>query len=146
MDQEILRRLQLNAREPWAGLGQALGVTGPAIAERVRKLEERGAIRGYTAVLDADVLGFGLLAFVAVTLDRPEHRRAFLERVQALPEVQECHHIAGDYDYLLKVRCRGTADLDRLISDELKSFDGIVRTRTTIVLKSVKETSSLPVP
>jgi Lrp/AsnC family leucine-responsive transcriptional regulator len=146
MDHEIIRRLQANAREPWASLGLALGVTGPAIAERVRKLEERGAIRGYAAVLDPHSLGLDLLAFVAVTLDRPEHRAGFLEKVESLPEVQECHHIAGDYDYLLKIRCRGTADLDRLVSDELKSFAGIVRTRTTIVLKSLKETSALPIP
>ncbi|MGH7466680.1 MAG: Lrp/AsnC family transcriptional regulator [Longimicrobiales bacterium] len=146
MDYEIIRRLQSNAREPWASLGMALGVTGPAIAERVRKLEERGAIRGYAALLDPHALGLDLLAFVAVTLDRPEHRAGFLEKVQGLPEVLECHHIAGDYDYLLKLRCRDPLDLDRVISDELKSFDGIVRTRTTIVLKSLKETCALPIP
>ncbi len=145
MDSEILARLQANGREPWAALGQALGVTGPAIAERVRKLEERHVIRGYTALLDPDALGLSLLAFVTVTLDRPDQRARFLERVLALPEIQECHHIAGDYDYLLKIRCRGTGDLDRLISDELRSFEGTVRTRTTIVLKSTKETTALPV-
>ncbi len=145
MDSELLRRLQLNARETWAALGQALGVTGPAIAVRVRKLEERGLIRGYRAVVDPDAVGYSLLAFVAVTLERPELRGAFLERAQSLPEVQECHHVAGDHDYLLKVRCRGTADLDRVISDELKSFEGGVRTRSTIVLKTMKETSVLPI-
>ena len=146
MDSEILSRLQANGRESWAALGQALGVTGPAIAERVRKLEERGAIRGYTALLDPDQLGLPLLAFVAVTLERPDHRAAFLERIQSLPEVQECHHVAGDYDYLVKIRCRGTSDLDRLISDELKSFEGIVRTRTIIVLKTTKESTALALP
>jgi Lrp/AsnC family leucine-responsive transcriptional regulator len=145
MDSELLRRLQLNARESWASLAQALGVTGPAIAERVRKLEERGVITGYRAVVDPDAVGYSLLAFVAVTVERPEQRAAFLERVRSLPEVQECHHVAGDYDYLLKVRCGGTADLDRVISDELKSFEGVVRTRTTIALKTLKETSAVPI-
>jgi Lrp/AsnC family leucine-responsive transcriptional regulator len=146
MDDEILRRLQENARLTWTALAQALGVTGPAIAERVRKLEERGTIRGFTTVLDPDAFGLSLLAFVAVTVDRPDHRSAFLARVGSLPEIQECHHVAGDFDFLLKVRCRGTADLDRLISDELKSFEGTVRTRTTIVLKTFKETSALALP
>jgi Lrp/AsnC family transcriptional regulator, leucine-responsive regulatory protein len=145
MDSELLRRLQLNARETWASLAQALGVTGPAIAERVRKLEERGVIQGYRAVVDPDAVGYSLLAFVAVTLERPEQRAAFLERVRSLPEVMECHHVAGDYDYLLKVRCGSTADLDRVISDELKSFEGVVRTRTTIALKTLKETSAIPI-
>jgi Lrp/AsnC family transcriptional regulator, leucine-responsive regulatory protein len=146
MDSEILRRLQANARDTWSNLGQALGVTGPAIAERVRKLEERGTIRGYRAVVDPDAVGYSLLAFVAVTLERADQRSLFLERIQALPEVQECHHVAGDYDYLVKVRCRGTSDLDRIVSDELKSFEGGVHTRTTIVMKTVKETSVLPIP
>ena len=145
MDSEILGRLQNNARETWAALGSALGVTGPAIAERVKKLEDRGVIRGYRAVIDPTSVGYALLAFVAVTVERPDLRGAFLEKVMSLPEVLECHHVAGDYDYLLKIRCRDTADLERVISDELKSFEGIVRTRTTIAMKTVKETSELPI-
>ena len=145
MDSLIVSRLQANARESWASLGQAAGVTGPAIAERVRKLEERGLIKGYTAVLDADALGYGLLAFIAVSLERPTDRAGFLARIQALAEVQECHHIAGDDDYLLKVRCRSTSDLERLITDGLKSLPGVVKTRTTIVLGTAKETSALPI-
>ena len=145
MDSEILRRLQQNARETWAALANALGVTGPAIAERVKKLEDRGVIRGYRAVIDPGLVGYTLLAFVAVTVDRPDLRGTFLEKVMSLPEVLECHHVAGDYDYLLKIRCRDTNDLERVISDELKSFEGIVRTRTTIAMKTVKETSELPI-
>lgn len=124
-------------------MGQVLGLTGPAVAERVRKLEERGIIRGYTAVLDPEAVGYGLLAFIAVTVERMDQRAAFVARVAALAEVLECHHVAGDSDYLLKVRCRSTGDLDRLITEELKSIEGI-RTRTTIALGSVKETSVLP--
>jgi Lrp/AsnC family transcriptional regulator, leucine-responsive regulatory protein len=145
MDSQILKRLQANARETWAALGSALGVTGPAIAERVKKLEDRGVIRGYRAVIDPTSVGYTLLAFVAVTVERPDLRGAFLEKVMALPEVLECHHVAGDYDYLLKIRCRDTTDLERVISDELKSFEGIVRTRTTIAMKTMKETSELPI-
>ena len=145
MDSIILQRLQANGRESWAALGERLGVTGPAVAERVRKLTERGIIRRFTAVLDPDALGYGLLAFVAVTLERPEQRGGFLARVESLEEVQECHHVAGEDDYLLKVRCRGTLDLERLITEELKTVGGVVRTRTTVSLRTVKETQAVPV-
>ena len=145
MDSELLRRLQLKGRESWAALGQLVGVTGPAVAERVRKLEERGVIRGFTALLNPEAVGYGLLAFVAVTLERPEHRAPFLAKVAELPEVQECHHITGADDYLLKVRCRSTADLERVIGDEIKAVQGVVRTRTTISLKTVKETLAVPI-
>jgi Lrp/AsnC family transcriptional regulator, leucine-responsive regulatory protein len=144
MDRKAIARLQTDGRESWTRLAQLLGVTGPAAAERVRRLEERGVIRGYAALLDPKSVGARLTAFVAVTLEHPKHRRAFLERVDALPEVQECHHVAGDDDYLLKVRCRGPRDLDRVISDELKSVPEIGRTRTTIVLSTTKETPMLP--
>ena len=145
METKLLRRLQQNGRESWAALGQLLGLTGPAVAERVRKLEERGVIRSFTAVLDPLSVGYTLLAFVAVTVERPEHRAGFLAKIQTLPEVQECHHVAGDDDYLLKVRCRDTADLERVISEEVKGVPGVVRTRTTISLKTVKESLVLPV-
>jgi Lrp/AsnC family leucine-responsive transcriptional regulator len=71
---------------------------------------------------------------------------AFLASVQAIPEIQECHHITGDGDYLLKVRCRGTRELEHLITDQLKVIPGVVRTRTTIVLSTLKETPILPLP
>ena len=85
-----------------------------------------------------------ITAFIAVTLERPEHRDPFLQRILELPEVQECHHIAGDDDYLLKVRCRSTRNLEQIISEKIKSLQGIVRTRTTIVLSTAKETPGLP--
>src|SRR5919108_4684637 len=146
MDLKAAAHLQTAARESWTRLGEILGVTGPAAAERVRRLEERGVIRGYAALLDPESVGARLTAFVAVTLEHPKYRRAFLKRVEALAEVQECHHVAGDDDYLLKVRCSGTGHLDRVLSEELKGVPGVLRTRTTIVLGTVKETTVLPLP
>ncbi len=146
IDRKVIARLQTSGRESWTRLAELLGVTGPAAAERVRRLEERGVIRGYAALLDPESVGARLTAFVAVTLEHPKYRRAFLGRVDALPEVQECHHVAGDDDYLLKVRCSGTAHLDRVLSDELKGVPGVLRTRTTIVLGTTKETTVVPLP
>jgi Lrp/AsnC family transcriptional regulator, leucine-responsive regulatory protein len=146
MDLKTVGRLQTAGRESWTHLAELLGVTGPAAAERVRRLEERGVIRGYAALLDPMAVGARLTAFVAVTLEHPKYRRVFLERVDSLAEVQECHHVAGDDDYLLKVRCSDTAHLDRVLSEELKDVPGVLRTRTTIVLGTAKETTMLPLP
>jgi Lrp/AsnC family leucine-responsive transcriptional regulator len=143
-DYKILARLMANARATWAELGAILGLSAPAAAERVRKLEERGVIRGYAALVDPDAAGCGLAALVAVTLDRPEHRAAFLARVTAMPEILECHHTAGDDDYILKIRCTGPRHLERLVSDDLKALPGLLRTRTTVILSTVKESPVLP--
>ncbi|GAY77605.1 leucine-responsive regulatory protein [Sporolactobacillus inulinus] len=101
-------------------------------------------IRTYEAVLDPELVGNTCTAFVAVTLEQMDQRAAFLALIDTLLEVQECHHIAGDYDYLVKIRARNTKDLDRLISSELKRLPGL-RTRTTIVMNSLKETTQLPI-
>lgn len=143
-DTKIIQQLMNYARTTWAELGSILGLSAPGAADRVRKLEEKGVIKGYSALIDHEAVGLNLAALIAVYLDRPQHRQYFLARIQAMPEVLECHHIAGDEDYLLKIRCRNTRDLERIISDEIKSIDGVIKTRTTIILATVKETPILP--
>lgn len=146
IDSMLIDQLQEHGRESWARLGAAANLTGPAVAERVRRLEDDGVIRGYCALVNPEALGANLTAFVAVTLEGADHRAAFLARVEALGEVQECHHVTGDDDYLLKVRCRNTRDLDRLISRDLKGVRGVTRTRTTIALATAKETPRVAMP
>src|SRR4051794_25789986 len=97
-DSKALTLLSAQGRISWAELAQQMGLSAPAAAERVRKLEERGVIKGYTAVLDPEALGYPLTAFVAVTLERPEKRKVFIARLGKLQEVIECHHVAGDDD------------------------------------------------
>ena len=145
IDTKAMRHLMQDGRASWADLGAVLGLSAPAAAERVRKLEERGVIRGYAAVPDPDAAGFPVLAFVYVTLVSQNARAPFLKAVRAHPLIQECHHVAGDDDFLLKVRARSLSELDALLSDELKGRLGIARTRTTIVLGTAKETGRLPV-
>lgn len=145
LDSKVLSSLAASGRISWSDLAQEIGLSAPATAERVRRLEERGIIKGYTAVLDAEALGYPLTAFVAVTLERPEKRKGFLAMLAKMPEVQECHHVAGDDDYFLKVKTKGTRDLDRLLSEDLKGIPGVIRTRTTIVLSTWKETLAVPV-
>ena len=136
IDLRLVELLGANARASWAELAGQVGLSAPATAERVRRLEERGAITGYAARLDPSALGRGLTAFVAVSVGDRAQTRAFLSVVAALPEVVECHHVAGDDDYLLKVHVDGTRGLEELVTDRLKSVKGVTRTRTTVVLST----------
>jgi Lrp/AsnC family leucine-responsive transcriptional regulator len=133
-------------RSTWSELARLLGLSAPAAADRVRRLEERGVIRGYSAVVDPEAVGLGVTAFVAVTLERPEHRAGFLGWVDGAPEVQECHHVVGEGDFLLKVRCAAVRDLEAIVSEEIKGLHGVTSTRTTVVLSTRKETPVLPLP
>ncbi|MBD2460018.1 Lrp/AsnC family transcriptional regulator [Oscillatoria sp. FACHB-1407] len=144
IDFKVIQHLMTQGRMTWSELASILELSAPATADRVRRLEERNVIQGYAALVNPEAIALHLTAFIAVTLERPEHRDAFLERVQTLAEIQECHHVTGEDDYLLKVRCRHTKDLERLISEQLKSLPGILKTRTTIALSTVKETPVLP--
>lgn len=145
-DKKILDAIMHDSRLKWSDLAATIGLSAPATADRVNRLIEKGVIKHFGAILDAPSLGSELTAFVAVSLERPEHRGPFLQLINELVEVQECHHIAGEDDYLLKIRSRNTKDLDRIISHEIKSLHGIIRTKTTIVMDSIKESTILPLP
>ena len=144
LDLKILNSISADARINWSDLAKQLHVSNPTIADRVRRMEERGVIRGYYARIDPEAVGAGLAALIFVTLEHPRSRPAFLKRVEALPQIQECHHITGDDDFLLKVRCGSTKELEELISVKIKGVAGVLRTRSVIVLSTVKETTVLP--
>ena len=145
LDRKALHLLMRQGRATWAELGQTLGLSAPSAADRVRKLEEAKVITGYAALLDPTSVGYPLTAFIFVTLGNSRNRAVFLRAIAKMEQVSECHHIAGDDDYLLKVRCRTTADLDHLLAKELKDKLGIARTRTTIVLATAKESIQIPI-
>ena len=145
LDVKALKLLMRSGRATWAELGQLLGLSAPSAADRVRKLERRGVIRGYAALVDPASAGHPLTAYVSVSLASHRDRAAFLRAISKMENVAECHHVAGDDDYLLKVRCRGTQDLDHLLAKELKDSLRVARTRTTIVLSTAKESVRVPI-
>lgn len=145
LDRRILSALALDGRVKWSALAEAFGVSAPAIADRVRRLEQASLLRGYTAELNAEALGFALTAFVTVTLEHPQYRAEFVDYVQAQAQILSCHHVTGEGDYLLRICCRSTADLEHILSEELKRLPGIQQTRTAIALSAVKDTRSLPI-
>jgi Lrp/AsnC family leucine-responsive transcriptional regulator len=136
IDKLLVALLSANARTPFTELAEAVGLSGPSTADRVRRLEERGVVRGYSARVDPVALGRGLTAFIAVSVAGQADTRTFLDDVAALPDVVECHHVAGSDDYLLKVHVAGTGGLEAFITDRLKGLPAVASTRSTVVLST----------
>ena len=145
-DLNLLALLQRDARTTIADLARALGIAASAVHERIRKLERRGILRGYTARLDPAALGQSLLAFIFVQADERPGGEDLGEVLAAVPEVQEVHHIAGEDCYLVKVRCASTTALGQLLKERLGPLPEVRRTRTIVVLGTVKEESTLEIP
>lgn len=145
-DRIILDNLQHNARISNAEIARGVGMAPSAVAERIRKLEERGVIDGYAARLRGRALGLRLLAFVFVRAEEGVGAGDTGQLLAAVPEVQEVHHVAGEDCYLVKVRARDTEDLGRLLRERFGAIGSIRSTRTTIVLETLKETGELVLP
>lgn len=145
IDLRIVESLQQNARISNAEIARQLGMAPSAILERIRKLEQRGIIRGYEARLNPRSLQLGLLAFIYVKSEEKVGEVSVGNALKALPEVIEVHHIAGEDCYLIKVRVESTEALGELIRQRFGSIPGVKSTRTTIVMNTLKETACLPV-
>jgi Lrp/AsnC family leucine-responsive transcriptional regulator len=133
-DKAILTALQADGRATFSEIAQAVGLAASSVHERIRKLEQAGVIRGYRAEVDAEALGLFVTALVSVSPLDPKQPDDLPERVIEFPEVEDCHSVAGDENYILKVRTRTTADLEDLLR-KLREKAG-VHTRTTIVLST----------
>jgi Lrp/AsnC family leucine-responsive transcriptional regulator len=145
-DLRIVDLLQRNARTTQSELARAVGLSQPAVAERIRKLEERRIITGYAARVDPTALGIDITAFIGVGIEHPKFFDGFTTKVLGLDEVLECHRVAGEDSYLIKVKTRNTRSLDRLLVEVLRTIPGVTRTHTTIVLAPVKEETYVHAP
>ena len=138
IDIQILALLQEHCKMPLAKIGQRVGLSAPAVIERIKKLEESGVIVGYSAMLDARKLGCDITAFIGVLTSHPRSIRDVEQQIESRPEVLECHHVTGGYTLLLKVKTANTTTLEELIS-HLRSIDGVSRTETMVVLSTHTE-------
>jgi Lrp/AsnC family leucine-responsive transcriptional regulator len=147
VDLRILRILQEDGRITNQELANRAGLSPAACFDRVKRLRASGVIVGYTALLDPAKLGQALLIFVEVVLDRTTDDvfTAFAAQVGGIPEVLECHMVAGGFDYLLKVRVADMAAYRRFLGEILTSIPGVRETRTYAVLEEVKATTRLPI-
>ena len=145
-DIEIAKILQENARISNAEIARQVGSAPSAVFERVRKLEERGTVRGYHASLDPKAVDLGQLSFMFIRSNERPGAATTAARLAEIPEILELHHVAGEDCFLAKVRTRDAEALGRLMRDRLSGIDTIASTRTTIVLDTVKESFELPLP
>jgi Lrp/AsnC family transcriptional regulator, leucine-responsive regulatory protein len=146
IDRRILDIIQRDGKISQSRIAEAVGLTTPSVNERIKKMEKRGVIKGYAALLDQTKIGVGLTAFIDVRLDSPQFREGFLEEVEKLLEVQECHHLLGDYDYRLKVKAKDTANLEAFIQRKISAIRGVQRTKVDISLSVAKESTTLAIP
>lgn len=147
IDQRILSALQADGRLSNLKLAEAVALSPTAVLARVQRLTREGFIQGYEARLNPALLGAGMLVFVEVLLDRttPNVFDAFRAAVQVHPEIQECHMVAGGFDYLIKTR---VADMDayrQFAGTVLWQLPGVRETRTYAVMEEVKNSTKLPI-
>lgn len=143
IDMEILELLKINSRVTVSDISKRINLSIPAISDRIKKLEEKDVISQYTTILSRKEMGYDILAFIFVSIERTEPISNFKEKIQGFKHVLECHHIAGEFDYILKVTAEDTEDLERFITEDLKEAAGVFKSRTNIVFSSLKETYSV---
>ncbi|PIZ67816.1 MAG: AsnC family transcriptional regulator, partial [Candidatus Marinimicrobia bacterium CG_4_10_14_0_2_um_filter_48_9] len=139
VDLQLLNTLQENARTKRQDLAQVVKLSIPAVSERLRKLEEAGYIREYSTHLESHLCGLDITAFVIVQSTTSLQYLEFTERVNAFPEILECHSVTGDGSHILKIRTENTRKLEKILS-EIQSWPGVTRTKSNIVLSTYKET------
>ena len=144
IDARIIEALQRNGRVAQVEIAREVGLAPSAVLERMRKLEARGVIRGYTALVSAKALGLPMLAFVAVRTTEVAGEETVGQELARLEEVLEAHHVAGDDCFLVKVRARDAEHLGEILKTSIGRIAGVRSTRTTIVLGSLKESVQLP--
>ncbi|GJF27688.1 Lrp/AsnC family transcriptional regulator [Kitasatospora sp. NBC_01539] len=137
LDQRIVQLLLEDGRMSYTDLGKATGLSTSAVHQRVRRLEQRGVIRGYTAIVDPESVDLALTAFISVKPFDPSAPDDTPERLVGLPEIEACHSVAGDENYILKVRVGAPGDLEDLLA-RIRTAAG-VSTRTTVVLSTPYE-------
>ncbi len=142
IDYKILVILQEKARIPNAEVARQIGMAPSAVLERIRKLEERGIIEGYEVRLNPRPFNQGLTAFVQLRVQHPSSHD-LATALTAVSGVQDVHQVAGDDGYLLKLRVADNAELGRILVDEICALEGVVDTKTSIVLQTIKETRKI---
>jgi len=146
LDQKILALLQKDATRSQSEIAAEVQLSTSTVSDRIRQLQNNGIIKNTVVTLYASELGLNILAFISVLIDWNKSNHSFVRVVETMPQVLECHHVTGDWSYLLKVRARDNVELEDLISNKIKSLPGVTRSETIFVLNTDKETTALPMP
>jgi len=145
-DRRILECLQADGRISNVQLARKVNLTATPCIERVKRLERQGYIRGYTALLDPELVDASLLVFVEIDLSHtsPDAFRQFRDEARKLPEIMDCHLVSGNFDYLIKARVSDMKAYRELLGEKILSLPGVNGSRSYVVMEEVKETLSLP--
>ena len=142
LDIKILRLLQNNARVTASEISSKINLSVPAVSDRLRKLDASGVIEKYTVIINARKLNRNLTVIMFISLESPKYTAKFLDAIQKDDEIIECHYLAGDYDYALKIITENTESLEKILN-KIKSMNGIIKTKTTVTLSTIKNNYSV---
>lgn len=143
IDLQLLEILQSRGRTKRNELADKVGLSVPAVSERLRKLQEHGIIRSFAALVDPRRFGLDITAFVFVSIESSSYYGGFIKKAAKMDEIQECHAVTGEGSHLLKVRTLNTSTLEKLLAT-VQAWPGVKNTRTCVVLSSPKETTAVP--
>jgi Lrp/AsnC family transcriptional regulator, leucine-responsive regulatory protein len=148
IDHNLLEILQSNGKITNAQLSKEIGLSPAPTLERVKKLEQQGIIQSYHAQIDREKVGLGVMTFVQVSLNG--HRKsvtdAFVEKIEKVGEIIECHHVTGSCDFLLKVIAKDINSYQKLIMETINEIEEVASTQTMVILSTFKDSKVLPIP
>ncbi|SHJ99233.1 Lrp/AsnC family transcriptional regulator [Pseudozobellia thermophila] len=144
IDHKILMQLQKNAKQNTKEIAAKVGLSVTPTYERIKKLEQRGIVKSYVALLDRKKIGKELIAYCQVTLSKQQKKMAdnFKREVLLLPDIMECHQVSGNFDYLLKIAVDDIGEFHEFLNEKLSIIDGISTIHSAFVLNSVKDSTA----
>ncbi|GBD87070.1 leucine-responsive regulatory protein [bacterium BMS3Abin03] len=142
IDIKLLKTLQQEGRTKRNQLAELVGLSVPSVSDRLKKLEENKIIEGYYAKVNRIAFGLDILAYIHVIMESSKHYKSLITRVDKKPEILECHSVLGKGSHLIKVLVKNTEALEKLLG-EIQSWPGVISTRTTFVLSTIKETTAI---
>ncbi len=140
LDIKILNLLQKKGRTKRNELAEAVGLSIPSISDRLHKLEEKRIIEGYYTKLDKKAFGYDIMVYILVMMESSKHYKGLIARVEKIPSIIECHSVLGEGSHLLKAIVKNSESLEKLLGD-IQSWPGVMSTKTTFVLSTIKETT-----
>lgn len=144
LDIKMLNILQRKGRTKRNELAEAVELSIPSVSERLHKLETNGVIEGYYTKLNRKVFGFDIMAYILVVMESSKHYKSLITHVEKKPEILECHSVLGEGSHLLKALVKNSEALEKLLG-EIQAWTGVVSTKTTFVLSTLKDTTALAI-
>jgi len=142
LDIQILKTLQVNGRTKRNELAEQVGLSIPSVSERLKKLDDSNIIEGYFAKVNKQAFSLDIMAFILVIMDSSKHYKDLIKHVEKHLSILECHSVLGEGSHLLKVLVKNTGALEKLLS-EIQTWQGVMGTKTTYVLSTIKETTAI---